>query len=467
LPRKRLDSRWTYVILALGLGVAALVSQFRLAGPQPAGKVADLLELRERDDVNVLFLVVDTLRADHLSSYGYERRTSPNLDTLAAVGIRFASVESQSSWTKASMASLWLGAHPERTGVTRFDDALPEAARLPAEILKEAGFVTAGIWRNGWVADNFGFAQGFDFYERPVPSQTPERLERRTPSSHPLLGTDLDATESALEFLRSRRDERFFLYVHYMDVHQYLYDETSALFGVEYMDAYDNAIHWVDRNIAILVNALAERDLLDRTIVVVVSDHGEAFFEHGTEGHARNLYREVTGTPWIMLLPFRLEPGIVVPQTVRNIDVWPTLLELLGLPPIPGSEGRSALSLVRAAGGLAEPPAAWDGAAFAQLDRTWGQPRARSRPLISLRDGPFRLIQGVGVETPAELFDRRSDPAERYDIASERPEQVERLRARIDEFLARPPAPWGEAPEVEVDQLRLQQLRALGYVVDD
>jgi arylsulfatase A-like enzyme len=458
LLRKLLDSRWTYVVLAAALGLAALVSQLEFTGPQPKGDVSDLLRLRERDDVNVLFIVIDTLRADHLSSYGYERSTSPNLDALAAAGVRFASVESQSSWTKASMASLWMGAYPERTGVTRYDHAIPEAARLPAEILREAGFVTAGIWRNGWLAENFGFARGFDIYERPVPSQTPERMERRTPSSHPLLGIDLDATEAALEFLRSRSHERFFLYVHYMDVHQYLYDETSARFGVAYLDAYDNAIHWVDRNVAILVNALAERELLDRTLVVVVSDHGEAFFEHGSEGHARNLYREVAETPWIMLLPFRLEPGIVVPQTVRNIDVWPTLLDLLGLPAIPGAEGRSVLPLMLAAGGVAELPADWDGAAFGQLDQTWGRAQGPPRPIASVREGPYRLIQRVGEDAPAELFDRRSDPGELYDIASERPEEVGELR---------PPCPWGEAPEVEVDQLRLMQLRALGYVVDE
>lgn len=467
---RRLLRRWlqlpqTYALLALVLVVAALLSQLQLGSGRPSGTARDLLALRGRDDLNVVFIVIDTLRADHLSSYGYERPTSPNLDALAASGIRFASVESQSSWTKASMASLWLGAYPERTGVTRYSHAIPPEATLPAEILSKAGFVTAGIWRNGWVAENFGFAQGFDLYQRPAPARTPERMQRRTPSSHPLLGTDLDATESALEFLRSRGHERFLLYVHYMDVHQYLYDQSSALFGVEYVDAYDNAIHWVDRNVAVLVNGLAERDLLDETVIAVVSDHGEAFFEHGTEGHARNLYREVTETPWILVPPFRLSPGIVVAETVRNVDVWPTLLDLLGLNRLPSAEGRSALPLILAAGGAAEAPE-WEPTAFAQLDQTWGQTTSPHRPIISVREGPYRLIRRVGPKPGAELFDRRSDPLEQYDIASERPEHVARLGARVDEFLAQPEAPWGEAPEVEVEELRLNQLRALGYVIE-
>ncbi len=463
--KRLLESPRTYFVLAALLFVVALLSQFRIVATHPSGTPSDLLELRNRD-VNVVFVVIDTLRADHLSSYGYERPTSPNLDALAAAGVRFASVESQSSWTKASMASLWLGAYPERTGVTRYAHAIPESAKLPAEILKEAGFATAGIWRNGWVADNFGFAQGFDVYQRPVPSQSPERMERRTPSSHPLLGTDLDATESAIEFLRTRGHERFFLYVHYMDVHQYLYDEGSALFGAEYLDAYDNAIHWTDRNVALLVNALVERGLLAETLLVFVSDHGEAFFEHGTEGHARNLYREAVETPWILVPPFRLDPGIVVPETVRNVDVWPTILDLLGLPEIPGAEGRSVLPLMLAAAGAGPPATDWPPTAFSQLDQSWGQTDAEPRPLTSVREGPLRLIQRGNGSEAAELYDRRSDPGEEYDIAAERPEDVARLRRRIQEFLARPPAPWGESPEVELDELRLNQLRALGYVVE-
>jgi len=355
--RKILDSPWLYFGLAALVLVVAVVSQFRLDLPsRPVGSVTDLDRLRERGDVNVVFFLIDTLRADHLSCYGHERETTPVIDFLAGTGVRFAHVQAQSSWTKVSMASLWTGSYPRRTGIQRFQDALAPEATLPAEIFKAAGFRTAGIFRNGWLANNFGFAQGYDLYVQPRPSATPAKFERKSPSAHALQGTDWDATESAVEFIRSHKHERFFLYVHYMDVHQYLYDIDSAKFGNGIRDAYDNALHWTDRNLSAVLGEIEGSDLFDRTLVVIAADHGESFYEHGMEGHARNLYREVTETPFILVLPFRLEPGLVVETPVQNVDVWPTVLDLLGLPGLPGADGRSLVPLLHAAANGAAVP---------------------------------------------------------------------------------------------------------------
>src|SRR5262249_40410502 len=159
----------------------------------------------------------------------------------------------------------------------------------PAEVLRDAGFHTSAIWRNGWVAPNFGFAQGFETYHSPKPVPVPTSVRRENPSLGQE-GSDNELIVSALEFLRSYRGERFLLYLHLMDVHQYVYDEESALFGTTYSDIYDNAIRRTDRHIGALVDALESLGLRDRTIVVVASDHGEAFGEHGGEGHAKDLY---------------------------------------------------------------------------------------------------------------------------------------------------------------------------------
>src|SRR5690606_40110701 len=296
----------------------------------------------------VIFILIDTLRADHLGSYGYERDTSPLLDELARFGVRFARVHAQSSWTKASMASLWLARNPQSTGVTRFTHAVPEEAVMPAERLRDAGFRTGGIFRNGWVAPNFGFGQGFDLYFKPIASQVKEHYERARQTGHLVPGTDLDATEAAIEFMRTHANQRFFLYVHYMDVHQYLYEESYAKYGTGYMDAYDNAIAWTDANVAALVNALDELDLFDKTLQVIAADHGEAFREHGREGHAQDVYSDVIDVPLILSLPFRLSEPVVVEPVVRNIDIFPTIFDLLGLPPIEGSEGISLVPLIEA-----------------------------------------------------------------------------------------------------------------------
>ncbi len=152
--------------------------------PRDRGTLEDVRTLHERTDLNVLFILVDTLRADRLGAYGYERDTSPVIDELARTGVRFAHHVSQSSWTKCSMASLWTGVYPNRTGVLHAQHGIPESAVLPAEIFREAGYRTAAIWRNGWIAPNFGFAQGFEIYLSPAGGMVPDPRRRAPSPSH-------------------------------------------------------------------------------------------------------------------------------------------------------------------------------------------------------------------------------------------------------------------------------------------
>jgi membrane-anchored protein YejM (alkaline phosphatase superfamily) len=244
--------------------------------PRPMGGVEDVLALAERPDVNVLFVLVDTLRADRIHAYGYPRETSPFYDALAYHGVRFARHLGQSSWTKSSMASLWTGLYPQRAGVTRFDDVLTEEATLAAEVFRDAGFRTAGLWRNGWVAENFGFDQGFEVYTRPVPRGVPPELRRSNPTIS-FRGTDLDLVESAREFLRLHGRERWFLYLHMMDVHEYTYSKESAKFGSTYSDLYDNTILHTTHILDQLSAVRNDLDLLPHTVIVLAPDHGVYF----------------------------------------------------------------------------------------------------------------------------------------------------------------------------------------------
>ena len=459
-----LRSRALLATLSVGLILAGLSRMFDIrTSNHPRGSWQEIREIAKRDDVNLIFVLVDTLRADRLSAYGYERATSPILGELAKGGILFRNVLSQSSWTKTSMASLWTSSYPASNGITRYMHGLPDAAQSPAEILREAGLRTVGIWRNGWVAPNFGFQQGFDLYYLPKAGQRPMYMRQKNPSSLDIGGTDQDATWSAVEFLRGVGDQRFFLYIHYMDVHQYLYDQ-SADFGSTYSDIYDNAVHWVDANIGTLVAVLQQKDLMRRTVLVVASDHGEAFLEHGTEGHGRNLYHEVTSVPWIVALPFRLPQGIVVETPVENVDIWPTLLDLLGMPPLAGAQGRSLVPLVEAAAQGREPQ---DGARprFAQIDQRWGRTNTEPRPLVSVQDGRWRLFESTGPPDAVELYDVSQDPGEQRDVAAEHPEEVARLRGKLGEYMSSPAQAWGAPLDVPLSDFQLGQLRALGYVV--
>jgi arylsulfatase A-like enzyme len=467
-----LNQRWPWVTAAV-LVIAAFLATFVDVGfraPRPPGTAADIEKLAERTDVNVLFILVDTLRADRLGSYGYERDTSPLFDSIANSGVRFGRHLAQSTWTKSSMASLWTGMYPLRTGVTRFEHILADEATLASEVLEQSGFHTAGLWRNSWVEGAFGFAQGFDVYHKPAGIPLPETVRRENPTMKNV-GSDNDMIPVAVEFLRMYGDERWFLYMHLMDVHEFTYDEGSAVFGTAYSDVYDNAVLRTNHVLGPLFQYLIDSKLLDKTLVVIASDHGEAFLERGLEGHARYVYRETTEVPFILGLPFVLEPGVHVDVRTQNVDIWPTLLDLLGLPPLPNTDGRSRVPDILAAA-RGESARDDDEPAFAFLDQNWGKREVSTAQTIAVADGKYRYVTGpaahgqVGEAKFEELFDSEADAPELVSVLDEQPEVAERLRRQAQAYLEATPESWGvEAPTLEIDEMRLQQLRALGYQV--
>jgi sulfatase-like protein len=444
-----LQKRWPWLAAAALIAGAYLASlSIHVGGgdPRPAGGAEDIAKVAERKDVNVLFILVDTLRAERLGSYGYARDTSPTLDLLARTGVRFTRQLAQSSWTKCSMASLWTSLYPAHNGVTRFDQVIPPEATLPAEILKEGGFRTVGIYRNGWVAPNFGFGQGFDVYDRPRGGPVPPSVRRENPTLKEG-GSDDDAVNAAIEFLRLSGDQRWLLYLHLMDVHEYLYDDESAVFGTSYSDIYDNSILHLDRILDRLLAYLAGTGQMQRTIVVLAADHGEAFGERGFEGHAREVYRETTEVPWIIAFPFRLDP--------------------LGLPALPRSDGRSRMPEILAAARGEAAPAEAEETAIAHIDRFWGRPLQVAAPVVAVSEDGLRYVsvRGGGTRDSEQLFDAKTDPLERQDLAAHRPDDAERLRKVADAYLESPPV-WNSAPPtLELDEIQLNQLRALGYAL--
>jgi arylsulfatase A-like enzyme len=435
-----------------------------LLDPRPIGGADEIRALSQRKDVNVLFILIDTLRADRLRTYGHTRATSPVFDVLASQGVRFAHQMSASSWTKCSMASLWTGLHPARGGVTRFDEVLVPAAKLPAELFREAGFRTAGIWRNGWVEGYFGFDQGFEVYTRPGTKPVPDELRQQNPTVE-FGGTDYDLIDATSEFLRVYGRERWFVYLHLMDVHEYTYDEQSAQFGTSHYDIYDNAILHVNRVLDKLLGKLLERGQLEKTLIVIASDHGEAFGERGNEGHARNVYPEVVEVPLLINFPFRLARPAVIEQRTANVDIWPTVLDLLGLPPLEHADGRSRVPEILAAV-EGHSTKSDDGIAIAHIDRSWGQRVETSMPNVAVSEGPYRYVvfrDAKGEIEKEELFDLRSDPqAVENQLDADR-EVAARLRGIADDYLKSKP-PWQDSsPRLELDEMQLNQLRALGY----
>lgn len=462
------SSRGVWPLVLIGVVLIAAYGYFTIdVSRDPAldreqGGAAELEALASRDDTNVLFVLVDTMRAGRMGAYGYERDTTPFLDELAETGIRFQRHIAQSSWTKSSMASLWSGLNPTRAGVTKFNHALSREIVTPAEILSDAGFMTVGLYRNGWVHGYFGFDQGFDKYYRPVAtSRIDGEVQRLRPNAQ-AQGSDETLLLDAIEFLRIHgQTSRWFLYLHLMDLHEYTYDAESALFGTAVPDLYDNSLRRTDWVLSKLYAHLGRTGLLDETIVVVLSDHGEAFGEWGFEGHARAVFPQTTETPLIISLPVSLSPGVVVNEPTTNADVWATLLDLMGIKDDRDIDGRSRRPAILAAARGERAPAIADDYSVAFLDENWGRNTDKKRPAVSVVEGDFRYVSGTDARGSAFEVLLSAEDGQRQNVMDQHPEIAERLRAEAE----RQTAASARYPmqTFELDELQLDQLRALGY----
>ena len=306
---------------------------------------------------NVLIISIDTLRADRLGCYGYERDTSPVLDRFAAErAVRFANAIAESPWTLPSHVTLLSGLHPLRHGVRRPDDAIPMDLPLLSERLKQAGYYTFGGTDGGWLSAPWGFDRGFDSFEA-----EPETFDR--------------VVARACDFMRFRSDKGpWFGFLHTYDVHC-PYDPPEPYFStfaapqseaievagrcgnphfnqldltegqLRYLsDRYDGGVRWVDAALAELFACLDALELWENTIVVITSDHGEEFGEHGQVGHERSLHPELLRIPLLVHVPgFE---AAVISTPVGLADVVPTLLELTGFASELVLDGRSLVALL-------------------------------------------------------------------------------------------------------------------------
>jgi arylsulfatase A-like enzyme len=467
------------VLIALGVGLWGAAAS---VGPAPAARpplgLAEPAAARPARMPNVVLVSIDTLRADHLGCYGHENPTSPRIDALAASGTRFARAWSTSSWTLPSHVSMLSGRSLLGHGVLG-ESTIPAGVPMLAEVLRGAGYRTAGFVSAPYLSSQFGFARGFDLYDDFSVPFTPERESReqaQTTVSSPLLYPQVE------RWLRETARAPFFLFVHFFDVH---YDYVppppyDTMFDPDYQGTmtgenfhenprirpgmpardlehllalYDGEIRYVDGYIGRTLDLLAELGLADDTLVVLTADHGEEFLEHGDKGHHRTLYEEVVHVPLIVAWPGRLPAGRVIDDPVSIVDVVPTVLELAGLGAPAGVEGMSLVAQMR--GGPAP-----DREIVAELYR-----KATLNMQVAVRRGDAKLIQSLNFPQ-REFYDLASDPGEqRSRLGDGEPARLTRDLAR---WLA---ATWpahralSAGPRtVALDQGRVDALRALGYV---
>jgi len=436
---------------------------------------------------SMVFVLVDTLRADYLGSYGFQGEVSPAVDRLASESLRFENCFSQAPWTKPSIATLFTSLYPEVHGLTNHEGlfwgsdqaamktgVLPDEALTLAEVLRENGYRTAGFMTNPMLAPTYGFDQGFETYQ----------VYEVQDLSHLVM-------EAAGAWIDSLPPEQpFFAYLHFMDVHgpygapqedfealrdspslggsRPLTDEELAAISdylkripwartseardvVNWRAHYAAGIRDFDRRLSEFVEKLRDSGRLDRLFFVLTSDHGEELFDHGGWDHGHSLYAHQLHVPLLIRRP-NGQGARPIQNVVSLIDLMPTLLSVAGIGAPPSLQGRDLSPF-------------FEQGTTPSTDGSSHGTSTSDRPgLHSLRTPEEKLIFDLD-NGDTWLFDARNDPQERHDRADQRPREVEALRERLLAHVAESTA--GGALERRIAPIPtelVEQLRTLGYL---
>lgn len=421
---------------------------------------------------NLVLISVDTLRADHLGTYGYERPTSPFIDELASRGVVFERAYTTATWTVPSHASMLTGLYPRHHGMRRGGKegrtAIPTDVDTLAEVLQRSGYATMGLSNMLYLSTRNGFHRGFD-------SWTEIGAAVGAQGSMPAL------TFRAMDWIDEHREEPFFLFLHVYDVHSAYrplpryremfvgaYDgpafrgdekplvrhrrgqiELGEADAQHLINLYDAEIRQFDAGLKRLFALLAEAGVLDDTVVLLTADHGEEFLDHGDFLHGRTLYDELARIPWIMVGPC-LPEGVRVREPVSLVDVLPTSLGLLGVEHEAEIDGVDVSdSWTGSAEGVARP-------VFLEADEWIGsQPRDFRRAVVQ----GDRKLHLDGRSGRVEVYDLAQDPGEQRDLGAEAGADLD---TQLREFLATPERQGPSIPPPTTKTMK--RLRALGYV---
>jgi len=395
---------------------------------------------------NVLLITIDTVRADHVGAYGATTGATPAIDRLAREGVRFADATSQAPLTGPAHAAILTGAYPGRFGVR--DNAttpIPSGVATIATLLKGRGYRTGGFVGAFILGAEYGFAQGFDSFDATFAKfNAGMKLQAQRRAG--------EVTDAALKWLHqpsALSPQPWFAWVHYYDAHA-PYDPPAAFRTRFRTSAYDGEIAYVDSNVAKLVAALEQSGQLDRTLVVVIADHGEGLGDHGEQEHGLFLYESVLHVPWIMRLPAHASAGAVVKTQVRSIDVMPTIAAIVGAPP-PKVDGQNVMPFV-AGSAPRDPAPSYAETFYPKWHFGWSE-------LKSVRVGDWKYIDAP----KPELYDMRTDAAERKNAIDARGP----LAGGLSTELTRISGGFGAAATTDApqpDPETLARLRSLGYV---
>jgi arylsulfatase A-like enzyme/Flp pilus assembly protein TadD len=402
---------------------------------------------------NVLLITMDTTRADALGIYGQTRATSPNIDRLAQTGVVFEQVAGSNSETLPSHATLFTALHPFEHGVrSNVGYELADRNRTLAEHLAARGYRTGAEVASAVLREKTRIAQGFEHF-RGAESED-ATLEKRGvggDAGHEesnFVRTGSDISMRGVEFIRAHRGEPFFLWLHYFEPHSPYHPPER--FRARIPDsAYHAEVAALDFQIGLVLRELERLGLTQRTIIVLTADHGEGLGQHDEPTHSFLVYDTTVRIPLVLSGWKDLPKGIRIPSLVREVDIAPTIVDLLGLPALDGVHGVSLESLISGRETDLSLTAYGEATSF---QRTFEVP-----PLRYLRTGRWKYIHKVN----PELFDIENDPGEEHNLATRHPEIAERMRGELIRFVDQRIRRDDET--VAVDRDTAEQLEALGY----
>lgn len=508
---------------AFGAGAVAVLAVLGVGGlslGRPAPRRAAVRPAITPAGPNVVLLVVDTLRADHLGAYGYGRPTSPAIDRIAAEGVVFERAFSPAPWTLPAHASLFTGLHSSRHRTYYGRERLGADKRTIAEVLAEAGYRTGGFSANPWVGEPTGLDQGFDTFEYTGSGVITDTLFLEL-AKRKSARADLGGARTAQRLVRwvgaaRERGERFFAFANFMEVHE-PYGSVPGPYFSSFLDRplrrgvgrlwlretplylcnscnpadhpdvvglrceggrwriedwrlrdtlalYDAGIRYVDHQVGAIYDALGRAGVLDDTLLIVTSDHGEFLGEHGRIGHGVHLYDPLLHVPLIVRYPRRFPAGSRVRHDVSLLDVFPTLAALVGSASPPDPEA-AVLDPADTAAQAPRPIRAEDYPFDAvTLEKLARRQKCDYTPVgflrASLQVGRLKYIWSSGGQP--ELYDLLADPQERENLAPSEPARRAELDARLQAWRSAAKAA-AAAADSPMDPLTRQRLESLGY----
>ncbi len=429
------------------LAECGLIFLFLLAFPVACRRSAEHAGSKpDVHDANVLLITLDTTRADHLSCYGLHGAKTPHLDSLAARGTRFSHAAAQVPLTLPSHACIMTGAYPE---VHKLRDmggfVLEKTHPTMASVVQSAGFRTAAFVGSRVLSRHFGLSSGFTIYDDDMGSQSEEgKLPGIFPERRAAVVTD-----RALEWLKQNGQNKFFLWAHYYDPH-YPYDPPEPYKRAYARDPYSGEIAYTDEQVGRLLEYLDREKLRERTLVVVIGDHGESLGEHGEMTHGVFLYESTIHVPLIVAGP-EVPAGNVMDDQVRSIDVMPTVLAFLNLSPGAEAQGVSLWPLIQRGHHVRSN--------YAYLETLYPRTYMGWSELRAMRSDSWKLI----VAPRPELYDLKHDPQERTNLMGRYPADADQLQKKIWEVVGEQ-ARREKVVSLPVDTATRQELESLGYV---